>query len=410
MKFSWICECSVNLGTFSKTCCEMSYFPLWIRLIPNSGGLFHFASASFATEFSQELPYSSAEWSLGRPPSRLNSGHESTIWPHLNKFAQYWPWPVRWGRSKPGYRIVGSGTKPWLTTEADSQASLHCADMSIGAVFVQIGWNTSRLVGGCKTSAYTGQFSCVSSVYLRQPCGLHSADGVYNADLLITGRSNVEVVDTFTYLGSQLHSSGGSEHKVNRHISISRNWMQMLDTGQAHLAVQDLIEYQPLALQRVSTSGIPVWSRDVVHNQSYRRELMPLTNGVFGTSWTLAGQSMWRIMKSVGILDSHCYQTLCEPDALSCLNTWPCTGGQTSPKIIPVLYKPAYSPLQGTGVASKLSKTYLAEDSLGRFASIQFWSRVMASEGTKQISLADTHWNSNVTAKLRLIDYSQMTT
>ena len=24
--------------------------------------------------------------------------------------------------------------------------------------------------------------------------------------------SNVEVVDTFTYLGSQLHSSGGSEH------------------------------------------------------------------------------------------------------------------------------------------------------------------------------------------------------
>jgi len=40
---------------------------------------FHFASASFATEFSQVLAYSSAEWSLGRPPSRLNSAHESTM-------------------------------------------------------------------------------------------------------------------------------------------------------------------------------------------------------------------------------------------------------------------------------------------------------------------------------------------
>ena len=28
------------------------------------------------------------------------------------------------------------------------------------------------------------------------------------------GGSNVEVVDTFTYLGSQLHSSGGSEHEL----------------------------------------------------------------------------------------------------------------------------------------------------------------------------------------------------
>jgi len=43
------------------------------------------------------------------------------------------------------------------------------------------------------------------------------------------GGSTVEVVDTFTYLGSQLHSSGGIEHEVNRRISISRNCMQMLD-------------------------------------------------------------------------------------------------------------------------------------------------------------------------------------
>ena len=80
--------------------------------------------------------------------------------PHLNKFAWHWPWPVRKrfskdqdrrGRSKPGCQMVGSRTEPWLTTEADSQASLHCARaaMSIGAVFVQIGWrDTSRLTGG----------------------------------------------------------------------------------------------------------------------------------------------------------------------------------------------------------------------------------------------------------------------
>jgi len=41
------------------------------------------------------------------------------------------------------------------------------------------------------------------------------------------------------------------------------------DVGQAQLVVHDLIEYQTSALQRVYTSGIPVWSRDVVHNQSY---------------------------------------------------------------------------------------------------------------------------------------------
>jgi len=45
-------------------------------------------------------------------------------------------------------------------------------------------------------------------------------------------------------------------------------------------------------------------------------------------------------------VDNHCYQILCGPDASSCLATWP---GRTSLKIIPVLYKPAYRPHQGTG-------------------------------------------------------------
>ena len=39
----------------------------------------------------------------------------------------------------------------------------------------------------------------------------------------------------------------------------------------------------------------------MVHNQSHR-EVMPLTNGVFGASWTLPGRSVWRISKSVGVL------------------------------------------------------------------------------------------------------------
>ena len=53
--------------------------------------------------------------------------------------------------------------------------------------------------------------------------------------------------------------------------------------------------------------------------------------------------------------------------------------------------------------ASRSSKTYLAKDGGGRSAPIQSWPRVRASESSKQNSLADTHRNSNVTDKLRLM-------
>ena len=61
---------------------------------------------------------------------------------------------------------------------------------------------------------------------------------------------------------------------------------------------------------------------------------------------------------------------------------WP---GRTSPKIISVLYKPAYRLLQGTGggVHCKSSKTYLVENGGGRSAPIQSWSRIRASQSTK---------------------------
>ena len=83
------------------------------------------------------------------------------------------------------------------------------------------------------------------------------------------GGSNMEVVDTFTYLGCQLHSSGGSEHEVNRRISISHNCMQMLDR---HIWRFIISVSTKLRLYNVYTPGIFIWSRNLVHNQSYREE------------------------------------------------------------------------------------------------------------------------------------------
>jgi len=60
---------------------------------------------------------------------------------------------------------------------------------------------------------------------------------------------------------------------------------------------------------------------------------------------------------------------------------WP---GQTSPESIPLLSKPAYRPLQGTGGGVQVVKTHLVENGGERFAPIQ--SRF-----------------SNVTDKLRLM-------
>jgi len=68
----------------------LSYYlalAIWHVSFGRQTWIFHFASSSFATEFSQELAYSSAEWSLGRQPSRLNSGRKSTMW------AIFWGWP-----------------------------------------------------------------------------------------------------------------------------------------------------------------------------------------------------------------------------------------------------------------------------------------------------------------------------
>ena len=121
---------------------------------------FHFASAFFAAVSNQWTARSSAVWSCCKPHSNRYNGHESTIWlmvcfcpqlqdsdvdrPHWCKSARHVPRPVRKllsidqvcrGRSKPGCRIVGSGTKDWLTTGADVQTFLHWAFMSTGLDF-----------------------------------------------------------------------------------------------------------------------------------------------------------------------------------------------------------------------------------------------------------------------------------
>jgi len=85
------------------------------------------------------------------------------------------------------------------------------------------------------------------------------------------GESNVEVVDTFTYLGSQLHSSGGSEHEVNRRISISCNCMQMLDRHiwRSMISLSTKLRLYNVYILPVFLYGAETWS---ISNQSHREE------------------------------------------------------------------------------------------------------------------------------------------
>jgi len=57
-----------------------------------------------------------------------------------------------------------------------------------------------------------------------------------------------------------------------------------MTVGQAHVAVHDLIEYQTSALQRVYFQYSCMEPRRGPQPKPQRRELMPLTNGVFGAS------------------------------------------------------------------------------------------------------------------------------
>jgi len=82
----------------------------------------------------------------------------------LCKLERHGPWPAqKWfirdhvwrGRSKPGYRIVGSVTIVWLSTEADDQSSLHCVCWHMSWLTVIIGHRDANHGCGCtKISAY----------------------------------------------------------------------------------------------------------------------------------------------------------------------------------------------------------------------------------------------------------------
>ena len=106
------------------------------------GNEVHFANAFVAVFWSQWTASSSASWRASSPPANFVCGQSSMMCvivcrcPHWHRsdwaMPQRWrlawqvPWPVRnrfrrvhgWrGRSKPGGRMAGSGTRPWLTTE-----------------------------------------------------------------------------------------------------------------------------------------------------------------------------------------------------------------------------------------------------------------------------------------------------
>jgi len=130
-------------------------------------------------------------WSRFCPTSNFLNGYVSTMWfmvcrwpqsqegdwarPHLCKLARHGPWPVRkwfirdyvWrGRSKPGYRMVGSVTIVWLTTEADYQSSLHCVTVSTDVMSDHIGCRDASRGGTCSNTAYTAYVSIHRPIWM----------------------------------------------------------------------------------------------------------------------------------------------------------------------------------------------------------------------------------------------------
>ena len=139
---------------------HLPWHPLWYPLF------IYCTSAAVAFDSSHMIASSSALWNRFSPSSDFVNGHMSTMWfvvclwpqsqkgdrarPPLCKLAPHGVWPVqKWfvrdrvwrGKSKPGYRIVGSVTTVWLTTEADNQSSLHCTVVLTGVMSNPRLWN-----------------------------------------------------------------------------------------------------------------------------------------------------------------------------------------------------------------------------------------------------------------------------
>ena len=152
--------------------------------------------------------------------------------------------------------------------------------------------------------------------------------------------------------------SGGSEHEVNRRISISCNCMQMLDRHiwRSMISLSTKLRLYNVYILPVFLYGAETWSitkaiekRIDAFDQWCLRRILNIT-------WS---ERVTNFEVRIGVLDSQCCQILCGPDASSCLATWP---GPTSHKIIPALYEPVYyiASSKELEAASRPSKTYLA--------------------------------------------------
>src|SRR6218665_2317171 len=72
----------------------------------------------------------------------------------------------------------------------------------------------------------------------------------------------VDMVDSFTYLGSQVDRNGRSEAELVRRIAIARNCMISLDCNIWRSSISTCV-YQETPLLRVCLASLSVWSRDV---------------------------------------------------------------------------------------------------------------------------------------------------
>jgi len=134
-----------------------------------------------------------------------------------------------------------------------------------------------------------------------------------------------------------------------------------------------------------------LYGAETWYNQSHREEgwWSWVDQWCFKYILNIACSEHITILKSAGVLDSHFYQILCWPDALSCLVMW---HGRTSPRIIPVL-----SDSKELEAASRSSKASLTENGGVRPAPNQPRSCVSVSECAGQNSLASTRRNGYVT-------------
>ena len=117
--------------------------------------------------------------------------------------------------------------------------------------------------------------------------------------------NQVEVVESFTYLGSLIQSSGSSEPETKWRASLAREAMFALDGDPvSHLKPSSAFTIH-VSFRYISMG----WG----HGQllrPYQGRLTPWITVALGTSPTSTGQSLSPMMRFVPALGNHCCQTL----------------------------------------------------------------------------------------------------